>query len=77
MEIFSFIRTVFNLTPDYPLADDQGPGDIQGWDSLGGIVLADTIQKDLGIPLTLEDLAEINTIGDVRKLLLKNNITVD
>lgn len=60
---------VFQLDPDYALSDDMGPSDVTGWDSLGWLTLLNAVESRYGIVLSLDEAAEIRTIGDLRRAI--------
>lgn len=51
------------------LTDDVGPGDINGWDSLGHVSLMSEIQNKFGTHIPVEDAIEIESIADIVTLL--------
>lgn len=51
------------------LAGDTGPGDINGWDSLGHVSLMTEIQSKFGRHIPVEDAIEIESISDIVSLL--------
>ncbi len=51
------------------LTDETGPGDINGWDSLGHVTLMTEIQNRFGKHIPVEDAIEIESIADIVKLL--------
>ena len=51
------------------LTDETGPGDINGWDSLGHVSLMTEIQNRFGKHIPVEDAIEIESIADIVTLL--------
>ena len=51
------------------LSDNTGPGDINGWDSLGHVLLMTEIQSRFGRHIPVEDAIEIESIVDIVVLL--------
>ena len=47
------------------LADTTGPGDINGWDSLGHVALMAEIQSQFGTHIPVEDAIEVESIADI------------
>jgi len=54
---------------DSDLSDDTGPGDINGWDSLGHVLLMTEIQTRFGKHIPVEDAIEIESIADIVMLI--------
>ena len=67
--LINIIKKLFDVQDNYHLNDDMGPGDIPGWDSIGSIKLINKIQKEYNIELSIEEVAELDSIGKFRKLL--------
>jgi acyl carrier protein len=51
------------------LTDETGPGDINGWDSLGHVSLMSEIQVRFGKHIPVEDAIEIESVADIIRLL--------
>ncbi|MEL7537986.1 MAG: acyl carrier protein [Pseudomonadota bacterium] len=51
------------------LTPETGPGDINGWDSLGHVSLMTEIQNQFGKHIPVEDAIEIESIADIVDLL--------
>ncbi|MBU5441003.1 acyl carrier protein [Paenibacillus sp. MSJ-34] len=49
--------------------DDNGPNEIEGWDSLATVSMAVAIHQEFGHHMTIEEVAEIKNIGDIIKYL--------
>ena len=51
------------------LNGDVGPGEIEGWDSLGHVSLMSEIQDKFGQHIAVEDAIEVESIDDIVELL--------
>ena len=51
------------------LADDAGPGDVPGWDSLGHVALMAAIQQEFGVHVPVEDAIEVETLAELAEIL--------
>ncbi|MNP85330.1 acyl carrier protein [compost metagenome] len=49
--------------------DENGPEQIEGWDSLATVSMAVALQQEFGQHMTIEEVAEIHTIGDIKQYL--------
>lgn len=54
--------------------DDSGPESIEVWDSLGHINIITAIEEDFDIELSPEEIIEIITVRDIKKLLTNKQI---
>lgn len=56
------------------LKDSSGPHDIEAWDSFNGLLIIAELEKAFKINLSLEDIAGIKTVGDIKKVLKKHKV---
>lgn len=73
----ALIRKVFKLSDAVALPDDFGPGDIPGWDSLGMLNLLGAVEKEFGVSLGLEDMARLDSVAGVRRILAEKRIDLN
>jgi acyl carrier protein len=55
--------------PSLTCSDDTFLADIEGWDSLKGVRLILRLQEIIGRDLSEDDIAALQSIGDVKRLL--------
>ena len=48
---------------------DIGPGELEGWDSLGHVSLMSEIQDKFGKHIPVEDAIEVESVDDIVELL--------
>ena len=51
------------------LKDASGPHDIESWDSFNGLLVVSELEKVFKADLSLEEVAGIKTVGDIKKIL--------
>lgn len=66
--IVKIVKETFNLG-DEQVEDSWTSDDIVGWDSIGHLNLVMDIEKEFGVKLEIEDYFQINSVGDIRKVL--------
>lgn len=59
------------------LTDDTGPGEVNGWDSLGHVALMSAIQEEFGTHISVEDAIEVESIADIVALLERSAVTAE
>ena len=69
--LHSCIVELFSLDPKTPLSDDMGPSAVTGWDSLGWLSLLNMVEQRWNIEMSLDEAADIQTIGDLRRVIEK------
>jgi len=48
---------------------DTSPDNVPGWDSLKQIALVNGIEQSFGISLSMDEMHEIQSVGDIEKIL--------
>ncbi len=72
VEVERMIRRVLDLAPDFQLRDDLGMIEVPSWDSLAHVTIVMEAQKITGIRLSLESMAAIRTIGELKAELARS-----
>ena len=74
MKLEQLVRQTFLLGDDVPITDDLGPGQVQGWDSLGHVRLLTSLESTYAISVDMDDLVALQTVGDIRNLLREKQV---
>lgn len=74
MNIEELIKEVLLVEEGTELTDETGPDDIESWDSLGHVNIITAIEDEFDIEISPEEIGEIRTIGDIKKLLAQKDI---
>ena len=56
--------------------DQSSPETIENWDSFNGYILLDEIESEFNVKFTLDEILEIKNVGDFKKLLQKQGISL-
>ena len=75
MILDKLLKQTFSLPEEITIDDDIGPGDLKGWDSLGHVNLVNAIEKTYSISLDLDEMISIETVADIRELLIDKGIS--
>ncbi|HLP62694.1 MAG TPA: acyl carrier protein [Candidatus Deferrimicrobium sp.] len=67
------IRGVFPIETE-TIDENWTSDDIPDWDSVGHLNLIMEIQKEFAIKIEIEEMFEIEKLGDINKLLEKRNV---
>ena len=73
LNLKNVLGSVFGTLPE-ALHDTDSPETIAGWDSFQTFIMFQELEKQGGVSFTLEDLVEVRTVGDIKKLLKKYNV---
>jgi acyl carrier protein len=68
MKLSELIEETFNLKEDEQ-KDDVKLSDLQDWDSMTHMLFISKIEENFGVELTGDEIAEMQTIGEVKKVL--------
>ena len=58
---------------NFTLKLDMLANDVEGWDSLSHVQIIHECETSLGIRFTLEEISNLNTVGDLVFLMQKKN----
>lgn len=70
--LLAIIKETFNCDGD-AIQDDLDLRDLAGWDSLNHMTFIMTIEKEYGIELSGDDIADMVTLGNIRRILETNH----
>lgn len=71
MRLEDVIKETLGLGAKRTLADSDGLGKVAGWDSLGHLNLMVAIESAFRIRWTTREIAELQTVGEIRHALSK------
>ena len=69
MDLNKLIQETFNLESDTQILDTHGPGQLEGWDSLGHANLMVALESTYGIAIGLDEMISIETVADIKQIL--------
>lgn len=74
MTIENLIKEVLFIEEGTELNDETGPDEIEAWDSLGHVNIITAVEDEFDIEISPEEIGEIKTIGDIKKMLAQKDI---
>ena len=72
-DLYKIVSEVFEIEFN-EINDEHGPDDIEKWDSLGQLSLISSLESHYRTTFEIEEIFEIFTIADIKKLLAKRGI---
>jgi acyl carrier protein len=75
MTLEQLIRQTFVLGDDVAITDDLGPGQVQGWDSLGHVRLLVSLESRFEISVDMDEMVALQTVGDIKNLLRDKEVS--
>lgn len=57
-----------------PLTPATSPEDVARWDSLRHVALISMIDETFGITLSMDEMMEIRSVGDIERLLARHGV---
>ena len=76
LNVRAVLGAVFNMPPD-SIHDADSPETIPGWDSFQTLIMFQELEKAANVSFKLEDMAQVRTVGDIKKLLQKYNVNLE
>jgi acyl carrier protein len=56
------------------IKDELSRADVEEWDSMTHLILISEIEQNFNVMFNDDDIASIQTIGDIKKILEKENV---
>ncbi len=73
--VIETVAEVFNVTSDR-IDDQTGPGELEGWDSVGHLDLVMAIEQHFGVQLTMDESTNLSSVGDIRQILTQKGAEI-
>jgi acyl carrier protein len=74
MKIEDLIKETFFLGEDTELNDSQGPGQVEGWDSLGHVNLMSAVESTYDVSIDMDEMIQVTNIADIKEILKKKEV---
>ena len=75
-KLYSIISKVMDV-PESEINDQTSPENIESWDSFHGLVLVDELENNFNIKFTIEEVADVQNVGDIKRHIKNHNIDLD
>ena len=75
-KLYSIISKVMDV-PESEINDQTSPENIESWDSFHGLVLVDELENNFNIKFTIEEIADVQNVGDIKRHIKNHNIDLD
>jgi acyl carrier protein len=76
MNLNDILKQSFN-TGELKLGDTMKLNGIGEWDSLAHMFFITKIEREFGVELTGDEIANLETVGDIKKLLSSKGKTIE
>ena len=63
--------------PESDINDQSSPENIESWDSFHGLVLVDELENNFNVEFTIEEISDVQNVGDIKRHIKKHNIDLD
>jgi acyl carrier protein len=75
-KLYSIISKVMDV-PESEINDQSSPENIESWDSFHGLVLVDELEDNFNIKFSIEEIADVQNVGDIKRHIKNHNIDLD
>ncbi len=75
MKLEKLLRETLFLPDSIMITDAAGPGQIEGWDSLGHVTLISAIENSFGVSFDMEEIMMIESLTDIKRMLQLKGVT--
>src|SRR5262249_6561941 len=73
--LIDVIRDTFALGADIAITEEDGPGSLNGWDSLGHLKLILSLERTYKVGIQASEAMGMETIADIREVLTNKGVT--
>ena len=63
--------------PESEINDQTSPENIESWDSFHGLLLVDELENNFNVKFTIEEIADVQNVGDIKRHIKNHNIDLD
>lgn len=75
LKLEELIGKVLGIDPK-TVNDKTSPENVESWDSFNGLLLATELEKNFKAKFTVEEIASVKSVGDIKAILKKHGITI-
>ena len=75
-KLYSIISKVMDV-PESEINDQTSPETVKAWDSFHGLVLVDELENNFNVKFTIEEIADVQNVGDIKRHIKNHNIDLD
>jgi len=75
-KLYSIISKVMDV-PESEINDQTSSENIESWDSFHGLVLVDELENNFNVKFTIEEIADVQNVGDIKRHIKNHNIDLD
>jgi len=75
-KLYKIISKVMRV-PISEISDQSGPENIDSWDSFNGLVLVDELESEFNIKFTINEVADVSTVEDIKRHLKNHGINLN
>jgi acyl carrier protein len=75
-KLYSIISKVMDV-PESEINEQSSPENIESWDSFHGLVLVDELENNFNVKFTIEEIADVQNVGDIKRHIKNHNIDLD
>lgn len=68
-DLNTLIQETLILEADTQIHDDHGPGQLEGWDSLGHVQIVSALEAAYGISIGMDEVLSLESVRDIKSLL--------
>ncbi len=68
------IKETLFLAEDAEISDEDGPGTMDEWDSMGHVNVIGAVEEEFQVEIGPEEILNIQSVSDIKKLLKEKGI---
>ncbi len=72
-ELTTILARVLEI-PESEINDETGPDNVASWDSFNGLMLVSELEEAFGVEFTMEEVADVKSVREIKEVLKKYGI---
>ena len=68
-KVDEIIREAIELDEDQPITDDMSSENVEEWDSLAGMQIVLSLEKEFNVKFDYNEIISMETVGDIKRIL--------
>lgn len=74
MILEKLLRETLFLSDSVQITNESGPGNLEGWDSLGHITFISAVENSFNVSFDMDEIIMIENLNDIKKMLLLKGV---
>lgn len=75
-KLINLLAKILEIPPE-SINDTTSPENTPSWDSFNGLLIANELEKQFQVKFTIEEIVDVENVGDIKRHLRGHGIKID